>query len=106
MYMTNLFAFCATDPNTMLSAQEPIGDGNDAALKETAEQVKTIILCPGNNGAHKGRFNETLQNLNKYKAKMHYLKLNKTDIPAHPLYLNGGFRPKRYKFPCPARCSP
>ncbi|MGJ8641160.1 MAG: DUF1643 domain-containing protein [Opitutaceae bacterium] len=88
--MANLFAFRATQPSDMKAAVDPVGSENDAWLKKTARSAGVIIAGWGNHGTHLNRsvhVQEMIKN-------MHYLKLNKSGEPAHPLYLKATLQPK------------
>ena len=79
----NLFAFRATQPRDLISAEDPIGDENDWWLRKLSEEAGIIIASWGNHGAYRNRCDDVLETL----SDVHYLKLNKSGQPAHPLYL-------------------
>jgi hypothetical protein len=61
--MTNLFAYRATEPNEMMSAQDPVGSENDIWLKNLAKDAGVIVAAWGNNGNYLGRSKEVLMML-------------------------------------------
>lgn len=92
IYMLNLFAFRTTYPDVLFTAEEPIGNENDQYLEEYAMKVDKIICAWGNNGDFKNR-SQTVKNS---LEKLYYLKMNKTDEPAHPLYLAVSSEPMKW----------
>lgn len=87
--MANLFAYRATAPSEMMSAQNPVGPENDIWLKNLAKDAGILVAAWGNNGTYLGRSKEVLMILPNLK----YLKLNKSGEPAHPLYQSGTATP-------------
>lgn len=87
--MANLFAYRATDPEDMFKASDPVGAENDQWLINLAKDAGVVVAAWGNDGSYKGRSKEVIQLM----PSLHYLKLNKTGEPAHPLYLKGTLKP-------------
>ncbi len=88
--MANLFAFRATDPADMMAAPDPVGARNDRWLTRLARESGIVIAAWGNGGAYRGRSSEFVGRL----AGLHYLKLNVSGEPAHPLYLGRHLKPQ------------
>ena len=87
--VTNLFAFRATVPSDMKASNDPIGTENDAWLYKLAKEAAIIVAAWGNDGSYlnrSGAIMGVLQNL-------HYIKMNKSGEPAHPLYLKVDLKP-------------
>lgn len=87
--MANLFAYRATDPKKMKAAKAPIGKDNDLWLQQLASSAKLVVGAWGNDG-------DFLQRSKQVKTlikNLHYLKLNKSGEPAHPLYLPAKLTP-------------
>ena len=95
LYMVNLFAFRATDPNDMKQAVDPIGPDNNMWLREIAFKSNIIIAGWGNDGAFKNRDSEVKNFLAQIK-KLQYLKLTKQGHPWHPLYLKKNLTPIKF----------
>ena len=95
VYMANLFAYRATKPANLLSAQDPIGADNNKWLRELSRNAELVVAAWGNLGTHLGRAQEVVQLL----PNLHCLKINKSSEPAHPLYLRADLRPFPYKPP-------
>lgn len=91
--MTNLFAFRATLPDNMKSAEDPIGPDNDQALINVAECAGVIVAAWGVHGSHLGRDQE----IRKIISRLSYLKLTKEGFPGHPLYLPKKLKPVPWK---------
>jgi hypothetical protein len=87
--MANIFAYCTSVPAEMKKALEPIGCDNDDALMEMAPKADIVVAAWGNHGTHMGRS----LNVKRLFHNLHYLKLNKTGEPAHPLYLKSNVSP-------------
>ncbi|MEE9902882.1 MULTISPECIES: DUF1643 domain-containing protein [Acinetobacter] len=93
IYMANLFAYRATNPQDMMAQDDPIGAKNDEYLKQLSSQSKYIIACWGNVGIYKQRSSFVKDLL---KGQLHYLELNKTGEPKHPLYIHSSTQIKPY----------
>jgi hypothetical protein len=87
--MSNLFAFRATDPKDMMKAKDPIGTGNDKWLVQLAKNAGIVVAAWGNEGAYL----ERSEKVRKILPNLHYLKMNKSGEPAHPLYLKSTLQP-------------
>lgn len=87
--MTNLFSFRATLPRDMKACAEPIGNMNNAYLRECALRAGIVIAAWGKDGGFRGRDREVVD----FLPPLHYLRLNKDGSPAHPLYLPKSLRP-------------
>lgn len=94
--MLNLFSFRATNPEKMLAEADPIGSENDATIARVVSDAEMILICPGNLGQHGNRFTKVVNSLKQHRDKVCYLKLNKSMLPAHPLYLSKSLRPKKW----------
>lgn len=93
LYMANLFAYRATEPKDMMQAKMPVGMENDWWLEKMASEADLIVAAWGNDGCFMGRSYEVKSKVNN----LHYLKLNASGEPAHPLYLNSSLKPKLLK---------
>lgn len=94
MWMTNLFAFRATEPAEMKAEPEPVGPANDSWLRTIAESSNLVVACWGVHGAHLGRADAVRLLLPR---KLHYLTLTKEGHPGHPLYLPAALKPKAWE---------
>jgi hypothetical protein len=87
--MANLFSYRATKPAVMLNAEEPVGLENDAWLLRQSKKAGVVVAAWGNHGSHRGRSKEATALI----PNLHYLKLNATGEPRHPLYLKRDLKP-------------
>lgn len=89
LYMTNIFAFRATDPLVMKRFDDPVGPQNDTALIRLAADAGIVIAAWGVHGTHMGRGDA----VRLFLHRMHVLKLTKGGHPCHPLYLKADLKP-------------
>ena len=89
-YITNLFAFRATDPRDMKAYKKPIGKLNDRVLTYLAQRAAIVVAALGTHGNHLNRADTVLKML----PNLAYLKLTKDGIPGHPLYLQKSLKSK------------
>ncbi|WP_338593230.1 DUF1643 domain-containing protein [Shewanella khirikhana] len=90
LVMVNLFAYRATVPSVMMAATDPVGVNNDEWLKSFANNAGVVVAAWGNHGAFMQRSTKVCELL----PNLHYLKLNGSGEPAHPLYLKSTLVPK------------
>lgn len=90
LIMGNLFAYCATDPQQMMKALNPGGEENDWWLIKLSKEAAIVVGAWGDGGAFRNRGSEVLRLI----PTLHYLKLNKSGEPSHPLYLQSDLKPK------------
>ncbi len=93
LYMTNIFAFRATDPLVMKRFDDPVGPENDTALIRLAADAGIVIAAWGVHGEHLGR-EKTVRHYLSFVNRLHVLKLTKGGHPCHPLYLKADLRPQ------------
>ena len=80
--IVNLFAYCATRPEDMKKAADPVGPENDNWINQLASNAGVVIAAWGNEGDFEGRPAQIREMLPNMKC----LKMNKGGEPAHPLY--------------------
>jgi hypothetical protein len=97
LLVTNVFAWRATDPQAMKAVRDPVGRGNDAAIVRAAKQSAIVVCAWGNHGAHLQRSAAVLRLLRDAGIALHVLRVNAGGEPAHPLYLSGTLRPRRWR---------
>ena len=90
--VVNLFAYRATRPADLFRAEDPVGPGNDLALAHSQEGAGLVVAAWGNHGARLRRAAEVLPGL----KNPHFLRINRSGQPAHPLYLPGNILPRRF----------
>jgi hypothetical protein len=89
LYMVNLFAYRATNPNDMKLAENPVGSDNDLSILKIASKVELAVACWGNLGKYKQRDEAVRELVNNLQA----LKITKLNQPSHPLYLSKSLKP-------------
>jgi len=94
LIVTNVFAFRSTNPDKLRAVKDPVGPGNDAAILRAAKEAAIVVCAWGNHGAFRDRSSQ-VKNLLK-KIELHSLRLNANGEPAHPLYLPGALKPRRW----------
>jgi len=87
--MANIFGFRATNPKDMIAIDDPIGVENDDYLIEYSSRAGIVIAAWGNHGTHKNRHLQITELI----PVLHCLKVTKTGMPGHPLYLPKSSRP-------------
>jgi hypothetical protein len=96
LIVTNVFAWRATDPEALNSAQDPVGPKNDRAILRAAREAAIVVCAWGNHGAHLGRADAVVRLLERARVPLHALRVNGTGAPAHPLYLPASLAPLRW----------
>lgn len=94
--MTNLFAYRATAPTTMMAARDPVGPSNNRALQDTASAASLVVAAWGAGGIFQGRDHVVRSSL---PQALHYLRLTKDGHPGHPLYLPKTLTPVHWSKP-------
>lgn len=98
LVVTNLFAFRSPTPERLYFRpfDEICGPENNDYIKEVAKLSNMIVCGWGNHGELHGRGSSILKLLRKY-GDPHYLSLNSSKQPGHPLYLSYVIQPKPFK---------
>ena len=92
LIMANLFAYRSTDPRQLMAVPDPIGPENDAWIVQLATQSSLVVAAWGNYGIYQDRCHQ----IKRMNLGLHILKLNQSGQPAHPLYLKGGLKPRKW----------
>lgn len=96
LYMLNLFAFRATDPRLMKATSDPIGPGNNEALKKYSDMSARVLAAWGTHGEFMNRDVRVCELLDR---QLHCLNITKNGFPQHPLYVKGDTIPKVFYDP-------
>ena len=46
-YAANLFGLVSTDPEGLAGVEDPVGPGNDEAIKDVCEKMNRVVICWG-----------------------------------------------------------
>lgn len=94
VYTANLFAYRATQPKELLKRKRVVGKDNNDWLQTLANKSDIIIAAWGNDGKYQNR----AQRVKELIRPLHYLKMNKSGEPAHPLYLKADLKPILFEY--------
>lgn len=105
MYMTNAFAYRATDPDDMRSYRFPVGPDNDYHLRRIfgKPKVEKVVLCWGANVVHLERYIMLSLMVAAYYDKLYAFTFTQDGHPGHPLYLPNRIRLKKVRRLPPCR---
>lgn len=84
--VVNLFAYRATDPETLKTVFDPIGPGNDAHITEAAGRADLIVAAWGTKGNLRGRDVKVKRLLDSWP--IFCLDVTRDGHPKHPLYVS------------------
>ena len=70
------------------AAAEPVGPGNDAAIRDSVGWADQVICAWGNHGLHLDRGAEVATLLRGTGARLFHLGLTGQNQPRHPLYVS------------------
>ena len=87
LYMGNLYALRATNPNQLAREADPVGPRNQDALKWLVQKADLIVAAWGARPLHD--YPETLGRWVLSSARCRVLGWTKKGRPLHPLYLPG-----------------
>lgn len=94
MVVLNAFALRATRPAMLLEAADPVGPGNDEAIRETAKRAEKVIVAwglPPRPLRQRGLALAAL--LREAGVQPFALKVTQSGEPGHPLYIAGDTLP-------------
>lgn len=92
VWVGNLFALRATEPNELYTAYEPVGMANNLALRQMAKRCSKVVYAWGNHGRYQDRGRRVAQMIGPRWC----FGVNKTGEPKHPLYLSRNAQLIRY----------
>lgn len=95
----NIFAYRSTDPKALYDVTDPVGPGNDDAIRDCLEQhwatAGARVICGwGKNGHLSGRGRHVLALVGGAGFVANCLKQNSDGSPQHPLYLAYSLQPR------------
>lgn len=92
MVVVNLYAYRATDPKVLWSIPDPVGPDNDDYIREYSMCSDMTLCAWGKPGPDRGR----ALHVRGLIPNAHYLRMNKSGHPGHPLYLPKELTPKEW----------
>ena len=92
MVVVNLYAYRATDPKALWSIPDPVGPDNDDYIREYAMCSDMTLCAWGKAGPDRDR----ALHVRGLIPNAHYLRMNKSGHPGHPLYLPKELTPKEW----------
>jgi hypothetical protein len=104
LYVVNLFALRATNPQELLSAPFVVGVENERWFRRIS-YLAHLVICAWGNGRIINKLQQRLDHnwkplswIDQAKA-LHYLELAKDGTPKHPLYLSKSVKPMQFVLP-------
>lgn len=89
----NIFAFRATDPARLRDEADPVGPGNDDAIRAGADWAEAVICAWGTHGAYLDRGAAVERLLRQTGRPLAHLGLTRGGHPRHPLYIGYKVQP-------------
>lgn len=99
----NLFAYRATDPNELITAEDPVGRWNYGIWQRIFGEADGAVFCGW--GSHKmaPRMAKVFHDFHQTDGQMTKLVTirvsEKTGMPYHPLYQKGDLEPFQWSYP-------
>ena len=102
LIVTNIFAWRSTDPRVLKTLANPVGDKTDRYKTDgyifAATYQASMTICGwGDHGKLIDRGMIVARMLRAERFPLHYLNLNKSGHPTHPLYIGYEVQPKEWK---------
>lgn len=94
--VVNLFAWRTTRPADLLRVADPVGTGNDHAIRGAVRGASALVVAWGVPGMWKGRGAEVIALLRAEHCKPLCLGLTENGSPRHPLYVRADVEPIEY----------
>jgi hypothetical protein len=93
--LVNLYGFRSTDPAGLVTTQDPVGPGNDAAIRTAAREADQILLAWGAAGERVPGFVDRVAQVHRILAHCRCWSQGVTTAghPRHPLYNSAAVQP-------------
>ena len=93
--LVNLYGFRSTDPAGLLAKQDPVGPGNDAAIRTAAREADQILLAWGAAGERVPGFAARVATVKSLLTghRCFCQGLTQAGQPRHPLYNSAAVQP-------------
>jgi hypothetical protein len=97
LVVTNIFAFRSTVPAALYRpSNNPTGPRNDYYIRQVASMAALVVCAWGEHAKLNGR-GDAVRKLIRDVCDPHYLRLNASGRPAHPLYLPASLEPIQWQ---------
>lgn len=94
--VTNLFAFRASKPETLVKAVDPIGPDNDLWIAQVARNAHQVVCSWGTKSPDLARNKAVVRLLRSEHISLWALRVTVDGHPAHPLYLPSELKPRSW----------
>ncbi len=84
LVMVNLFAWCATKPQDLFAAEQPVGPRNMRTLQRHAKRADRVVAAWGTHGSFQSQGQKIALALSAFP--LHCFGHTKNNEPLHPLY--------------------
>ena len=88
LFVVNAFAYRATDPRELGKVNDPIGPGNDRAIRDAAKTSGLTVAAWGNGGEMNGRSDSLRSLFRESGVPLYHIGLTASGEPRHPLYVS------------------
>lgn len=92
MEVVNIFALRSTDPKGLAKVADPVGPGNDKAIRTAARRCELFLVGWGNHGSRDSRDEQICRLLAPIVTPV-CLEITKAGQPKHPLYMRADAEP-------------
>lgn len=96
LVMLNLFGWRSTDPKGLHTAVDPIGDGNDDAIRRTVRSARLVVAAWGFHGSLDARDVAVRELVKGEGVRLWRLGTTKDGHPRHPLYMPAETLPEEW----------
>ncbi len=97
----NVFAYRTTDQATLGAVEDPVGPDNDAHLLDMARSADLVVFAYGKPkiARLRARGPAVARTMIEAGIEPHVLRLSRSGVPWHPLYLPDDIQPVRWQPP-------
>lgn len=96
LQVVNIFSLVSTDPAALYNTGDPVGPGNDDAIRQAVKNAGMVLCAWGNHGAYIDRARRVVTLLREAGVAPYCLGTNADGSPKHPLYVSYAVAPTVY----------
>jgi len=85
--MLNAFAFRSTDPQGLLTIDDPVGADNDSQIRDWVRKCRIVVCCWGIHARLLNRNDLLTNHLQRWNVVAKCFGKTQAGFPKHPLYL-------------------